>query len=221
MRRIFGAKKKTNVVQGPSIEEASNIVGKRGDNLDQKIKKLDEQLLECKKKMSKMRNGPSKNNVKRRALQILKQKKMYESQRENLYNQQFSMEQISFTQQTMKDTVVQVSSLKQATTTFKQQFKEIDIDEVWDIKDEMEDMLEEANEIQEALSQSFGVPEEFDEDDLEAELEGLEDEVLDEELDEEIPSYLNVPNEDPQINEKETEQDEEVDEFGLPQVEKN
>ncbi|KAJ6253761.1 vacuolar protein sorting-associated protein 60.1 [Anaeramoeba flamelloides] len=221
MRRIFGAKKQTNAVQGPSIEESSNLTSKRGENLDQKIKKLNAQLLECKKKMSKMRDGPAKNSVKRRAFQLYQQKKMYEGQRENLYNQLFPMDEISFTQQTMKDTVVQATSLKQATTTFKQQFKDIGIDEVCDIKDEMEDMLEEVNEIQETQSQIFSVPEEFDEEDLEANLEGLEDEVLDDELNEEIPSYLNVPNEDPKINEKETEKDEEVDEFGLPQVEKN
>lgn len=36
-----------------------------------------------------------------------------------------------------------------------------------DIQDQLEDMMEEANEVQEALSRSYGTPE-IDEDDLEA-----------------------------------------------------
>lgn len=40
-----------------------------------------------------------------------------------------------------------------------------------DIQDQLEDMMEEANEVQEALSRSYGTPE-IDEDDLEAGEEG-------------------------------------------------
>jgi charged multivesicular body protein 5 len=44
------------------------------------------------------------------------------------------------------------------------------------MQDEMADMLEEADEVQEALGRSYGTPE-IDEDELEAELDALGDEI--------------------------------------------
>jgi charged multivesicular body protein 5 len=54
---------------------------------------------------------------------------------------------------------------------------------------DMEDMIEQANEIQESLGRSYGVPDEVDEMDLQAELDalGLDDDPIGEG---ETPSYL-------------------------------
>ena len=69
--------------------------------------------------------------------------------------------------------------------TMKKEFKNINIDQIEDMQDELGDMMEEANEIQESLGRSYGMPE-VDEDDLEAELDALgEDFALDEDT-----SYL-------------------------------
>lgn len=46
-----------------------------------------------------------------------------------------------------------------------------------DLQDDMADMLEQADEVQEALGRSYGTPE-IDEDELEAELEALGDDLL-------------------------------------------
>lgn len=43
-----------------------------------------------------MRNGPAKNNVKQKAMRILKQKRMYENQRENIAQQSFNMDQVRY-----------------------------------------------------------------------------------------------------------------------------
>jgi charged multivesicular body protein 5 len=58
----------------------------------------------------------------------------------------------------------------------------------------MEDLMEMANEVQETMGRSYGLPDDLDEDDLEAgnvlfnlELDALQDEVL---LEESEPSYL-------------------------------
>lgn len=53
---------------------------------------------------------------------------------------------------------------------------------------EMEDLIEQANEVQESMSRTYGVPDEVDEADLEAELDALGDDFGEEE--EGIPSYL-------------------------------
>ena len=41
-----------------------------------------------------MRDGPAKNNVKQKAMRILKQKRMYENQRENVQQQSWNMDQV-------------------------------------------------------------------------------------------------------------------------------
>ena len=82
----------------------------------------------------------------------------------------------------------------------------------------MADMLEQADEVQEALGRSYGTPD-IDEDDLAAELDALGDEVL---LDEDA-SYLDDAISAPNAPEKEPgtetlKADMPVDEFGLPQM---
>ncbi|CAG8793810.1 13132_t:CDS:2, partial [Acaulospora morrowiae] len=55
------------------------------------------------------------------------------------------------------------------------------------IQDDMEDLLEQANQIQDSLGRTYGLPEDIDEEELEAELDALGDELS---LEEEEPSYL-------------------------------
>jgi hypothetical protein len=52
-------------------------------------------------------------------LQVLRQKRMYEGQRETLYNQQFNMEQTRFTVESIQDTVQTVQALKAANVQMK------------------------------------------------------------------------------------------------------
>ena len=52
--------------------------------------------MKLKNQMKTMRNGPAKNNMKQKALRILKQKRMYENQRENIAQQSFNMDQVHF-----------------------------------------------------------------------------------------------------------------------------
>ena len=69
------------------------------------------ELKKYKDQMKKMRDGPSKNMVKQRAMRVLKQKKMYENQLEGLRNQSFNMEQANFATQQLKDTKTTVCSV--------------------------------------------------------------------------------------------------------------
>lgn len=74
----------------------------RADSVEKKIGKLDQELAKYKDQMKKMRDGPAKNAVKQKALRVLKQKRMYESQRDQLMQQSFNMEQSNMTIQTLK-----------------------------------------------------------------------------------------------------------------------
>jgi charged multivesicular body protein 5 len=51
-------------------------ITKRGDTVDEKIKKLDVELNKYKEQIKKTRPGPAQEAVKARAMRILKQKRM-------------------------------------------------------------------------------------------------------------------------------------------------
>ena len=140
--------------------------------------KLDVELKKYKDQMAKMRDGPQKNMVKQRALQVLKQKKQYESQHMGLQSQSFNMGQISYATQSLKDTQMQVSAMKSGVKAMKQEFKSINLNEVEDLQDDMSDMLEQSDEIQEILSRNYSC-QEVDDADLEAEFDGLGDYATD------------------------------------------
>ena len=80
--------------------------------------------------MSKMRDGPAKNAVKQKALRLLKQKKQYESQAENMRNQSFNMEQTLMATQTLKDTKTTMDAMKVGVKEMKKEFKNVNIDEI-------------------------------------------------------------------------------------------
>ncbi|KAG2438916.1 hypothetical protein HYH02_010711 [Chlamydomonas schloesseri] len=208
MRRIFGAKKEE--APKPTLDETTDRLNTRGDTADAKIRALDEQLAKYKEQIKKTRPGPAQDAIKRRALQVLKQRKLYESQREQLYQQQFNLEQTRFTVDSIKDTVTSVQALKQASKEMKTAFKknkELDIGYIENMQDEMIDMMDMANEINEAMGRSYMVPEDVDESDLMAELDALEADLAVEDAGKEGPSYLQEPDLDlPAAPTKEAEQ---------------
>nr|VDC89170.1 unnamed protein product [Brassica oleracea] len=91
---------------------AMSCINKRGESVEDKIKKLDVELCKYKEQIQKTRSGPVQQALKARAMRLLKQKKMYEGQRDMLYNQTFNLDQVSFTAEGLKDaqqTVMHIS----------------------------------------------------------------------------------------------------------------
>ena len=76
--------------------------------MGQKIHKLDQELIRYREQMAKMREGPAKTAIKQRALRILKQKKMYENQQDQLMQQSFNMDQTLFATESLRDTMTTV-----------------------------------------------------------------------------------------------------------------
>ncbi|KXJ14988.1 charged multivesicular body protein 5 [Exaiptasia diaphana] len=222
MNRLFGRGKPKE--PPPNLTDCISNVDSRGESIEKKISKLDQELLKYKDQMKKMRDGPSKNMLKQRALRVLKQKKQYESQLEGLRQQSFNMEQANFTTQTLKDTKITVDAMKVGLKDMKKEFKNINIDQIEDLQDDMSDMMEQASEIQDALGRTYGLPDDIDESDLDAELEALGDDLLQDE----DTSYLDevsapaAPDTIPGEKDGSKTQDGiQVDEFGLPVLAKN
>lgn len=82
----------------------------------------------------------------------------------------------------LKNTMITVDAMQTANKELKKQYKNINLDKVlffqysshlFDIQiermqDEMEDLMEAANEVQETIGRSYGLPDDIDEADLEA-----------------------------------------------------
>lgn len=225
MHRIFGKAKAK--APAPSLDDAASSMEKRGGEVDGKIRQLDEELMRYKTQLKKMRPGPAKNQTQQRALRVLKQKKMYEKQRDTLYNQAFNVDQTRFAVQNVKDTVTTVSAMKNASKELAVGMKQIKIDDIEDLHDDMSDMLEDADEINEIMGRAYGVPDELNEEDLMDELDALEDEIAEEES-EELPDYLlnaasasKVQSQavsSPAVAAEPQQQEVQLDDFGLPDV---
>jgi charged multivesicular body protein 5 len=125
--------------------------------------------------------------IQQRALRTLKQKRMYEAQLAQLSQQTFNMESAAITTDNLRNTMATLDAMQIANKEMKKQYGKIDVDKlevrfqileyslcvfllihVQKIHYDMEDMLEQANEIQESLGRSYAVPDEIDEADLEA-----------------------------------------------------
>ncbi|KAK3829097.1 MAG: Snf7 family [Benniella sp.] len=209
MHRLFGTSRNT---PKPTLSDAIAATDQRVDAVEVKIRKLDAELIKYKDQMKRMRDGPAKNNVKAKAMRILKERKLYEGQRDQLQQQSFNMEQASFTTENLKNVMTTVDAMKTANQTMKQQYRKFNIDKIEQMQDEMEEIMEQANEIQETLGRSYSVPDDIDEEELDAELDALGDELYDEEE----PSYLEDEKLDlPATAETTEQQAEQLDEFGL------
>ncbi|KAL8241542.1 hypothetical protein R6Q59_014896 [Mikania micrantha] len=197
MNRIFGVKKDKE--PPPSLNDASDRINKRGETVDEKIKRLDAELARYKEQIKKTRPGPAQEAVKARAMKVLKQKRMYEGQRDMLYNQTFNLDQVAFASEGIKDAQQTMSALKSANKELKGMMKTVKIQDIDSLQDEMMDMMDISNEIQESLGRSYSVPDDIDEDELLGELDALEADMGQE--GEGVPSYLQ-PDKEPDLNEE-------------------
>mmetsp|Transcript_10787 Transcript_10787/g.26422 ORF Transcript_10787/g.26422 Transcript_10787/m.26422 type:complete len:222 (-) Transcript_10787:311-976(-) len=217
MKRLFGGKKE--VKEAPSLTDATDTTNKRTGVLEDKIRALDKQLIELKGQIKASRPGPAQNRIKQRALQVLKQKRMYENQRGQLEGIAWNMEQVTFASENIKTAQHTAEALKGSAAALKQSMAGIKIGDIEDTMDDMNDLLEDANEINEALGRSYAVDEEIDEAELDDELAALDEQLaLESELgDTETPAYLQDTSEPAQpAKPAAVATNEQTDEFGLP-----
>ena len=70
------------------------------------------------------------NAIQQRALRTLKQKRMYESQLEQLTQQTFNMESAALTTENLRNTMATVDAMKMANKEMRKQYGKIDIDKI-------------------------------------------------------------------------------------------
>jgi charged multivesicular body protein 5 len=158
-----------------------------------KILALDRELKGYRDKIQTTKNAAAKKNLQKRALEVLKRKRMYENQRDQLAGQQFNIDQVAFGIDSAKATVSTVQAMKAANVELKSTLrKDLNINDIDELADDMAELMDEFSEINEAMGQNFATPDDIDEADLEAELEMLGDEFEDADLEsaDAVPSYL-------------------------------
>eukprot|EP00892_Ulva_mutabilis_P012589 jgi/Ulvmu1/9702/UM055_0040.1 len=176
MKRIFGTAKKE---EAPKVEfgEVSDRMDKRTSALDTKINDIDTKLKKYKDQISSARSPAAQRAAKQQALRLLKQKKLYEGQRDQMFAQQMNLESTLFMTEQMKDTADQVNVMKQAQSALATQMQHVNIDDVDELQEKMQDLWYDHEEIQDMLGRSFAVQDDIDEDELMGELDLIEDEL--------------------------------------------
>jgi hypothetical protein len=176
MRKLFGKKKEPALPEGPSLEEHCANLEKRIGVLRGKIEGCDSELRNLRELVGTSR-GTTQNMHKQKMLQIMKRRKMYAIQLEQISSTQFNLDQIAFHGENIQSTVDSFNALKRAIEIQKQHMKKVDIDDLEDTVDSMQDMQYDVQAMNEIMSRSYAI-DDINEEDLEAELAELDEELL-------------------------------------------
>lgn len=192
---IFGIRiggKKEEAACSPSeaiqkLRDVENILEKKQEYLESKI--VDE--------INIAKQQGTKN--KRAAIQALKRKKKYEAELRSIDGKLINLESQREALEGVGANAAIIESMKFAADALKFAQKKMSIDQVNEIMDDVSEQHELSREISDAISNSFGMGNDVDMDELEKELEDLQQEMLDEELLKIPQSKLpNVPLESPE-----------------------
>lgn len=152
------------------LRDIENMLTKKQEFLE---KKIDIELDTARK------NG-TKN--KRAALQALKRKKRYEKQLTQIDGTLSTIEMQREALENANTNTAVLTTMKKASDALKAAHKDMNIDDVHEMMDDIAEQNDIANEISNAVSQAAGFDQDIDEDELEKELAELEQEELDKEL---------------------------------------
>lgn len=169
--------------QEPSSDASLNASIHNADvrtgNLDARIQQLEQQIVNFRQEMRRNRPGTSGHNAaKRRALQAMRQKKALESRVEAASNAAFNLEQIRDAKGMQQDNVDYVQGLRVANKELRVAQHSVDLDEVEDLRDDMQEALEDVSEVSNVLGRSYEV-DNVDNAELEAELDEFEQDAID------------------------------------------
>uniref|UniRef100_A0A914YKM4 Charged multivesicular body protein 4b n=1 Tax=Panagrolaimus superbus TaxID=310955 RepID=A0A914YKM4_9BILA len=173
LKNIFGGKKQA---AGPTTQESISQLRETEERLEKKQAYLEKQIQQ---KTSEARTNASTD--KRKALLALKQKKLHEKQQIHLDG---VLSTIQFQRSALENATTNAEIMEVMATAaqaMKKAHKNMDIEQVQDLMDDIANEQDIATEISRAISTpGFGI--DIDEDDLEAELKELQEETLNEKL---------------------------------------
>jgi len=169
---LFKKKEKPVPVQQSvsKLRETTDMLEKREQFLQKKIEKETQLAKDYMKKKNK-----------NAALACLKRKKVYEAQIDKLAAARMTIETQSMILEGAQVNLEAMSAMKMGAQSMKTIHKDLDIDKVDDVMDEIQDQMSIANEISDAISQPLA-GNTIDEDELLSELDELSEEALTDQL---------------------------------------
>ncbi|XP_034826267.1 charged multivesicular body protein 4 [Maniola hyperantus] len=172
--KLFGGKKEE---KGPTTHEAIQKLRETEELLVKKQEFLERKI---EAEIQAARKHGTKN--KRAAIAALKRKKRYEKQLNQIDG---TLTQIEAQREALEGATTNaqvLNTMKDAANAMKLAHKDIDVDKVHDIMDDIAEQHDISREITDAISNNVAFPNDVDEDELERELEELEQEELDKEM---------------------------------------
>lgn len=147
------------------LQGSIDLLGKREEHLRRRA----EDELEKARNLAKSQSPRDK----RLALQCLKRKQAYNAQADKLINTRFSLEQQMMHLENASMSVTALEAMQAGASTMRTLQGGLTMDEVDTTIDDIQDTLDVANEISDALSRPFNTNDFEDDDDLMAELDGM------------------------------------------------
>jgi charged multivesicular body protein 5 len=180
MHRIF-SKSDSNVRRGgaqPVISQTMNRMKSQSDLMEQKIADCNSELRTMKTALNRTRSPAAKSQIKRSMVYVAQRRKMYMRRYDSLRTQQVNFEAANFSIDDVKNAAFQSAALRSARDEMKTQLKELDINEVDELQEQMEELMGDTSEVVDVSSRSIVTPHLYvDEDDL----DDLLDEIGDDE----------------------------------------
>ena len=137
-------------------------VDSRISSLDVKLASLNSELGTYQQRLARMRSlpdsSPAKSALRQKAMKLLQQRKMYESQREQLQQQSWNMEQAGMMQDNLQNAMVTVEAMKSTTKELKKQYgREGElVAKVEKAQDELAEMMDVGEEVMMGLKKQYG-----------------------------------------------------------------
>ena len=161
-----GRQSKPEPAPAPSLQDAAQNIDKKIEEIGVKIQKTEE---EAKHWVAQTSTNPT---AKARAMQALKRKKQLEQQRDQLVNTQFNVENMAIQQDQAELTAQTMQAMKEAAANLKEKQKQMGVEDVDKLTDDIADVQAEMKEIQAALAATSGLDTGAT-DEAEAELQAL------------------------------------------------
>ena len=149
-------------------------VENRVNELDGKIAQMDQEIQSLYLKLRQTR-GNQRDFLKQKLLHLLKRRKMMGSQQKNYFSHQMALDNVAFTQENIQNTMEMATAMKQGYQANMEIMKGVDLDQLADIKADMQDMMWECNNINEQLN--YDLEDDVDEDDIDQELADIENDL--------------------------------------------
>ncbi|CAD8166512.1 unnamed protein product [Paramecium pentaurelia] len=186
MNRLFGTSKQEPPKQQqpqPQNPQQPKVIdlSEQQKRSEAKVKELTEQIQELDKQIceqyqkAKTSKGVQQTTAKSRAVMLLKRKKMLEQQLGQMLNNQMTLDQVAFTKENIQNTIEMAQAMQQVVAVQKEAFKEIDMDKLDDLMDDMEDMKFETDYMNEMMNRNYSC--DIDESELDREMAEIENDM--------------------------------------------